>query len=58
MLTDQFDNILVENAYVEMQQKEIKITLLSKITNKIILWIKGANTEDLRNRMMMMVNAH
>lgn len=42
-----------------MQQKEIKITLfLSKITNKIILWIEDSNTKDLRNGMMMIVNAH
>ena len=40
-----------------MEQKEMKITLLlSKITNKVILWIKDANTEDLRSRMMMVVN--
>lgn len=56
---DQFDNILVENVYIEMQQKEIKMTFFfSEITHKIILWIKEPNTEDLRHRRMMRVNAH
>ena len=54
---DQFGNILIESIYFKMEQKEMKITLLlSKITNKVILWIKDANTEDLRSRMMMVVN--
>lgn len=56
---DQFDNILVENIYIEMQQKEIKMTFFSsEITHKIVLWIKDANAEDLRHRRMMRVNAH
>lgn len=52
---DQFDNIIKGNVFIKMQQKEIKITLLfSKITSKIILWIKDANTQNLRHRMMVM----
>lgn len=54
---DQFGNILIESVYIKMTQKEMKIMLcLSKITNKVILWIKDANTKDLRNRMMMVVD--
>lgn len=54
---DQFGNILIESIYIKMTQKEMKIMLhLSKITKKVILWIKDANTKDVRNRMMMVVN--
>lgn len=56
--TDQFD-ILIENVYIKMQQKEIKITLLlSEILSKIILWNKDVNTQDLRTRLVRMANAH
>lgn len=56
---DQFDNIVIESTFIKMQQEEIKITLLfSKITSKIILWIKDANTQDVRHRAMVMARAH
>lgn len=54
---DQFDNILIESVYIKMKQKELKMTpFLSRIRNKIILCIQDVNTQDLRRRMMMMVN--